>query len=56
MESLRSVFFYKTDRIHYFDIRYSLIDIRYLLFPNFFFDQTGRFTPSAAWLTPLAQT
>ncbi|CAB1079914.1 hypothetical protein D1AOALGA4SA_7613 [Olavius algarvensis Delta 1 endosymbiont] len=35
MESLRSVFF-KIDRIHYFDIRYSLFVIRYSLFQSFF--------------------
>jgi len=28
MESLREIFF-KTDRIHYFDIRHSLFDIRF---------------------------
>ena len=27
----RSVIFYKIDRIHYFDIRHSLFDIRYSL-------------------------
>ena len=40
---LRSVIFYKIDRIPYFDIRYSLFDIRYSLFQSFFLDQTGRF-------------
>jgi hypothetical protein len=42
--SLRSVIFYKIDRIPYFDIRYSLFDIRYSLFQSFFLDQTGRFS------------
>jgi len=42
MESLRSIFF-KTDRIHYFDIRHSLFDIRYPLFQSFFFDQISHF-------------
>ena len=28
---------FKTDRIHYFDIRHSLFDIRYSLFQSFFF-------------------
>jgi hypothetical protein len=42
--SLRSVIFYKIDRIPYFDIRYSLFDIRYSLFQSFFSDQTGRFS------------
>jgi hypothetical protein len=42
MESLREIFF-KIDRIHPFDIRHSLIDIRYSLFQSFFSDQTGRF-------------
>jgi hypothetical protein len=41
--SLRSVIFYKIDRIPYFDIRYSLFDIRYSIFQSFFYDQTGRF-------------
>ena len=45
--SLRSVIFYKIDRIPYFDIRYSLFDIRYSLFQSFFFDQTGHFWPAA---------
>jgi hypothetical protein len=42
VESLRSAFF-KIDRIHYFDIRHFLFDIRYSLFQRFFFDWTGRF-------------
>ena len=33
--------FNKIDRIHSFDIRYSLFDIRYSLFRSFLFDQTG---------------
>ncbi|CAB1083008.1 hypothetical protein D1AOALGA4SA_10596 [Olavius algarvensis Delta 1 endosymbiont] len=37
MESLRSVFFNKIDRIHSFDIRYSLFDIRYSPFHSFFY-------------------
>ncbi|CAB1074642.1 hypothetical protein D1AOALGA4SA_2461 [Olavius algarvensis Delta 1 endosymbiont] len=36
MVSLRSVFF-KIDGIHYFDIRYSLFDIRHALFQSFFY-------------------
>ena len=36
--SLCSFFFYKTDRIHSFDIRHSLFDIRYSPFESFFFD------------------
>jgi hypothetical protein len=41
---LRSVFFKNNnDRIPYFDICYSLFDIRYSLFQSFFFDLTGRF-------------
>ncbi|CAB1080592.1 hypothetical protein D1AOALGA4SA_8272 [Olavius algarvensis Delta 1 endosymbiont] len=35
VESLRSAFF-KIDRIHYFDIRHSLFDIRYSLLKSFF--------------------
>ncbi|CAB1078360.1 hypothetical protein D1AOALGA4SA_6110 [Olavius algarvensis Delta 1 endosymbiont] len=35
--------FNKIDRIHSFDIRYSLFDNRYSLFRSFLFDQTGRF-------------
>jgi len=50
MESLRSVIFYKIDRIPYFDIRYSLFDIRYSLFQSFTFDLTGRFMTGAAAL------
>jgi hypothetical protein len=34
---------FKIDRIHYFDIRNSLFDIRYSLFQSFFFDQRGCF-------------
>ncbi|CAB1082911.1 hypothetical protein D1AOALGA4SA_10502 [Olavius algarvensis Delta 1 endosymbiont] len=30
--------FYKIDRIHSFDIRHSLFDIRYSFFQSFFFD------------------
>jgi hypothetical protein len=37
VESLCSVFF-KIDRIHYFDIRHPLFDIRYSLFQRFFFN------------------
>ncbi|CAB1084397.1 hypothetical protein D1AOALGA4SA_11922 [Olavius algarvensis Delta 1 endosymbiont] len=33
--------FNKIDRIHSFDIRYSLFDIRYSLFNSSFHDQTG---------------
>ncbi|CAB1085277.1 hypothetical protein D1AOALGA4SA_12765 [Olavius algarvensis Delta 1 endosymbiont] len=33
--------FNKIDRIHSFDIRYSLFDIRYSLFRSFLLDQTG---------------
>jgi len=32
-----------SDRIPYFEIHYSLFDIRYSLFQSFFFDKTGRF-------------
>ena len=46
VESLCSVFFkidrsthkLTTGRIHYFDIRHSLFDIRYSLYQSFFFD------------------
>jgi hypothetical protein len=49
--------YYKTDRMPYFDIRYSLFDIRYLsafggfAFKVSLFDQTGPPRP-AAGLTP----
>ncbi len=33
--------FNKIDRIHSFDIRYYLFDIRHSLFRSFLFDQTG---------------
>jgi hypothetical protein len=39
-KSARS-FFFKIDRIHYFDIRHSLFDIRYSLFHSFFFELIG---------------
>ncbi|CAB1076037.1 hypothetical protein D1AOALGA4SA_3839 [Olavius algarvensis Delta 1 endosymbiont] len=32
---------FKIDRIHSFDLRYSLFDIRYSLFRSFLFDQIG---------------
>jgi len=35
--------FFKMDRIHYFDIRHLLFDIRYSLFQSFISNQTGRF-------------
>jgi len=37
-------FFYEIDRIHSFDIRHSLFDIRYSLLKVSIFDQTGRFS------------
>jgi hypothetical protein len=39
-----SHFFYKIDRIHSFDIHYSIFDIRF--FKVSFLDQTGLFTAS----------
>jgi len=44
--------FLKIDRIPYFDIPYSLFDIRYSLFQSFFFDQTGRFSGQRRCLYP----
>jgi len=46
MESLCSVFFFKIDRIHYFDIRHSLFDIRYSLFHSFFSIKLAAFQAS----------
>ncbi len=40
-DGIASLSLFKIDRIHSFDIRYSLFDIRYSLFRSFLFDQTG---------------
>jgi len=37
-------FLAKIDRIPYFDVLYSLFDIRYSLFQSFFLDLTGCFS------------
>ena len=42
LESLRPIFF-KIDKIHSFDVRRSMLDVRCSTFISFFFDQTGRF-------------
>jgi len=44
----QSFFNNNNDRIPYFEIHYSLFDIRYSLFQSFFCDLTGRFLPAAA--------
>ena len=44
----QSFFKNNNDRIPYFDIFYSLFDIRYSFFQSFFLDLTGRSQPEAA--------
>ncbi|CAB1079819.1 hypothetical protein D1AOALGA4SA_7521 [Olavius algarvensis Delta 1 endosymbiont] len=37
IDGITSLILFKIDRIHHFDIRYSLFDIRHSLFQSFFY-------------------